>query len=284
MIKILSGVLRPGRRDAPGHAASQVDFRSPHGRPRARRRHGLPGADADAVDDGRGEPLPRARSRRARRGLIRRRELAARADDVFARLGISGIDPRRACRQRSRSRSARSSRSRARCSASPTSSSSTSRPPRSPSKRSSGCSGSFATCASAASAVIFTSHRWSEVANLADRITVFRNGEHVATRDRARPRAEAVTLMTGRTIDRMYPDRPPLDPDDATPCSRCSDLRGDARQPVCRSSLRRGEILGIGGLAGQGQRDLFMTLFGARKASRRRDPDRRHGPPHPQAG
>src|SRR5262249_58054189 len=31
--------------------------------------------------------------------------------------------------------------------------------------------------------------------------------------------------------------------------------------------LRRGEILGIGGLAGQGQRELFMTLFGARKAT-----------------
>ena len=47
--------------------------------------------------------------------------------------------------------------------------------------------------------------------------------------------------------------------------------------------LRPGEILGIGGLAGQGQHDLFMTLFGAEGAAR---PDREStaGPPHPQPG
>ena len=44
------------------------------------------------------------------------------------------------------------------------------------------------------------------------------------------------------------------------------DLHGERLAGVSLS-LRRGEILGVGGLAGQGQRDLFMTLFGARKAS-----------------
>src|SRR5260370_19079287 len=56
-------------------------------------------------------------------------------------------------------------------------------------------------------AVIFTSHRWSEVANLADRITIFRNGEHVATRDRL-TQGEAGTLITGRAVHPMYPDPP----------------------------------------------------------------------------
>ena len=55
--------------------------------------------------------------------------------------------------------------------------------------------------------VLFTSHRWGEVGSLADRITVLRNGTHVAT-ERQFTEHEAVTLMTGRTIDRMYPDRP----------------------------------------------------------------------------
>ena len=113
--------------------------------------------------------------------------------------------------------------------------------------------------------MIFTSHRWGEVANLADRITIFRNGEHVATRDASSTRGEAVTLMTGRTIDRMYPEAPPI-PDDAPPVLEVRDLRGE-RVGGVSFALRRGEILGVGGLAGQGQRDLFMTLFGARSAS-----------------
>jgi ribose transport system ATP-binding protein len=114
--------------------------------------------------------------------------------------------------------------------------------------------------------VIFTSHRWGEVANLADRITIFRNGEHVATRDRDRlTEGEAVTLMTGRTIDRMYPELPPLSAD-AAAVLEVEALQGTSVRGVS-FALRRGEILGVGGLAGQGQRDLFMTLFGARKAT-----------------
>jgi ribose transport system ATP-binding protein len=111
--------------------------------------------------------------------------------------------------------------------------------------------------------VIFTSHRWREVERLADRITIFRNGEFVVTRDRI-TEAEAVTLMTGRTIDRVYPDPPP--PPDDEPVLEVRGLRGERVQDFS-FTLRRGEILGVGGLAGQGQRDLFMTLFGARKST-----------------
>ena len=61
------------------------------------------------------------------------------------------------------------------------------------------------------------------------------------------------------------------------------DLRGGRLDGVS-FDLRRGEILGVGGLAGQGQRDLFLTLFGARR--RRGGEIRVDGtcPPHPQAG
>ena len=125
------------------------------------------------------------------RGLIRRRELAARADEVFARLGIERHRPVRAAGG-ALARAAADDRDRPRAPAAipqilfldePTSAlaeqevewlfGARARPAR----RSGKC-------------VIFTSHRWGEVANLADRITVFRNGEHVATRDRLteRPR------------------------------------------------------------------------------------------------
>jgi ribose transport system ATP-binding protein len=71
--------------------------------------------------------------------------------------------------------------------------------------------------------------------------------------------------MTGRTIDRAYPQPPPL-AGDAPPVLEVKGLAAEGVRDVSLT-LRRGEILGIGGLAGQGQRELFMTLFGARRAT-----------------
>jgi ribose transport system ATP-binding protein len=113
--------------------------------------------------------------------------------------------------------------------------------------------------------IIFTSHRWGEVSSLADRITILRNGTHVATRPRF-DENEAVTLMTGRTIDRMYPDRPP-GVAGADVALSAENLGDDVLDGVS-FELRRGEILGVGGLAGQGQPELFLSLFGARKFAR----------------
>jgi ribose transport system ATP-binding protein len=111
--------------------------------------------------------------------------------------------------------------------------------------------------------IIFTSHRWREVDSLADRITVFRNGRHVATRETL-DQDEAVVLMTGRTVDRAYPKPDP--PRDGDPLLQVEGLSGERVRDVS-FSIRPGEILGVGGLAGQGQRELFLTLFGARRPS-----------------
>ena len=111
--------------------------------------------------------------------------------------------------------------------------------------------------------VIFTSHRWREIEDLADRVTVFRNGTRVATRDRL-SEAEAVTLMSGRSFAGAYPDVTAIARGDSA--LRVDDLTGGRLRGVS-FDLRRGEILGVGGLAGQGQRDLFLTLFGARRAA-----------------
>ncbi|WP_212735368.1 sugar ABC transporter ATP-binding protein [Herbidospora galbida] len=113
----------------------------------------------------------------------------------------------------------------------------------------------------AGACVIFTSHRWREIERLADRVTVFRNGTNVATRDRM-TEEEAITLMTGRTLGATYPEISAIVPGESAltvtglTSGRLRDVSFD---------LRKGEILGIGGLAGQGQRDLFLTLFGAGK-------------------
>ncbi len=111
--------------------------------------------------------------------------------------------------------------------------------------------------------VIFTSHRWREIESLADRVTVFRNGAHVATRQHI-SEAEAVTLMSGRSFEGTYPDVTTVAVTDSA--LRVEHLRGGRLRDVS-FDLRRGEILGVGGLAGQGQRDLFLTLFGAQRAA-----------------
>ena len=218
---------------------------------------------------------PRGRTR-----LIRRRELVSRADDHFARLGIQGIDPSElpAALSLAQRQVIEIARALLRDPAilfldEPTSALAE--------QEVAWLFRLVRDLRDRGKAVIFTSHRWSEVADLADRITIFRNGEHVATREHL-TEGEAVTLMTGRTIDRMYPDRRPLSADAET-VLEVRDLQG-AQASGISFAVRKGEILGIGGLAGQGQHDLFMTLFGARKASGGEILDRRQGPADPEAG
>jgi ribose transport system ATP-binding protein len=261
MIKILSGVLRPdsGTLRVRG---SKVEFRSPH----VARALGvgtvfqeltlLPWLTVAENLFLRNEPHGRAR-------LIRRRELAARAREVFARLGIDGVDPNElpvalslAHRQVIEIARALIHDPEILFLDEPTSALAE--------QEVEWLFGLVRDLRERGKCVIFTSHRWGEVANLADRITIFRNGEHVATRPQL-TEAEAVTLMTGRTIDRMYPERITV-PSDAPVVLEVSGVSGERVQGVS-FALRRGEILGVGGLAGQGQRDLFMTLFGARKLS-----------------
>jgi ribose transport system ATP-binding protein len=71
--------------------------------------------------------------------------------------------------------------------------------------------------------------------------------------------------MTGRSIDRAYPPPPPL-PAAREALLEVSGLSG-AQIADVDLTVHRGEIVGVSGLAGQGQRELFLTLFGARKST-----------------
>jgi ribose transport system ATP-binding protein len=111
--------------------------------------------------------------------------------------------------------------------------------------------------------VVFTSHRWNEIASIADRITIFRNGAEVGTY-RDIEESEAVTLMTGQRLETLFPPLPPLAAE--VPMLEARDLAAPGISDVSLT-LRRGEILGVGGLTGHGHRELFLTLFGAARAS-----------------
>lgn len=109
-------------------------------------------------------------------------------------------------------------------------------------------------------AIIFTSHRWKEITSIADRITIFRNGREVGTFAEI-DESEAITLMTGQQVDTLYPSRTSV-PANAQPLLELSDATLNGAAPL-GFKLPAGEILGIGGLAGQGHRELFLGLFGA---------------------
>jgi ribose transport system ATP-binding protein len=111
--------------------------------------------------------------------------------------------------------------------------------------------------------IVFTSHRWNEIQNIADCITVFRNGTEVGTFTEL-DESEAVTLMTGTRVEALYP---PLAPAEARePALQVTELSGGRVRGVS-FTLHKGEVLGVGGLAGQGTRGLFFMLFGAERSA-----------------
>jgi len=108
--------------------------------------------------------------------------------------------------------------------------------------------------------IVFTSHRWNEIKGIADRITVFRNGEWVTTSPAAElSEDDAVERMTGQRLDVLFPK-----PAAVTAQTQALGVAGLTAKglPAISFEARTGEVLGIGGLAGQGQRELFLTLFG----------------------
>lgn len=114
--------------------------------------------------------------------------------------------------------------------------------------------------------VIFISHRMAEVRAIADRLTIFRNGRTVAVHEaNAVSDAEIVSQMIGRNLDRLYPERISSATDRIA--LKVTDYGSGSRLSGVSFSLREGEVLGVGGLQGHGQRELFQALFGAARAT-----------------
>src|SRR5215207_14416 len=113
-------------------------------------------------------------------------------------------------------------------------------------------------------AIIFVSHRLEEVFAITDRITVLKNGEYVATVPAAgTTTADLVQLMVGREMQDIFPPKPPITEVLAAPVVlSVRNLSSGKRFHDVSLDLHRGEILGLGGLQGQGQRDLLAALFG----------------------
>ena len=112
--------------------------------------------------------------------------------------------------------------------------------------------------------VIYISHDLKEIQRVSDRITVFRNGSDVGVCTVGQVNTdELVDLILGRKAGGLYPPRE-TDPGDEI-VMEVQDLQGGVRLQGVSFKLRRGEILGIGGLTGQGQDELFRGLFGIQR-------------------
>ena len=224
------------------------------GRGAPRRDHaGLPGTVAHSRHDGRREHLVRRGADAAR--TISRARINQRTRDLFAVLGLPPIQPDRPVRSLS---SATSSSSR-----SPRAGAGSRHPhPRrgnlgSLPRRSTGFSTSPGSARAASSCSI--SHRLAEVRRVADRVTVLRNGETVGTEATAASRDdEIVSMMLGRRLDRLFPKRR----HGHRPVALAVDRLRSATGCGARLALHEGEVLGVAGLQGHGQRELFMALFG----------------------
>ncbi|PSJ62610.1 sugar ABC transporter ATP-binding protein [Kumtagia ephedrae] len=112
-------------------------------------------------------------------------------------------------------------------------------------------------------ALLYISHRMHEIAELADECTVFRNGRNVESyKAGTRTDAEVVQMMIGREYSNVFPPKPQRSDDAAPPMLECRELGWGGRLRDINFSVRAGEVVGLGGLDGQGQRDLLLALFG----------------------
>ena len=112
-------------------------------------------------------------------------------------------------------------------------------------------------------ALLYISHRMQEIAELADVCTVFRNGRNVATYDAGtKSDNEVVELMIGREYRHVFPPKPAPVPAGRVPVLEVDGLSWGDRLRNISFSVQAGEVVGLGGLDGQGQRELLLALFG----------------------
>ncbi|MBL8905227.1 MAG: sugar ABC transporter ATP-binding protein [Rhizobiales bacterium] len=108
--------------------------------------------------------------------------------------------------------------------------------------------------------IVYVTHKLPEVFALADRVTVLRDGKHVATKPIMEVNERSlVNMMVGRSIDQLYPKAQ----------TKFGEPLLELRHVSCGRmvrdvslTLRAGEIVGIAGLVGSGRTELALTIFG----------------------
>ena len=114
-------------------------------------------------------------------------------------------------------------------------------------------------------AIVYISHRLEEIRQIGDRVTVLKDGRTVARNlpGRDTPTAEVIRLMTGRSIEYVFPTR------DAEPRPEVVlEVEGLTRPGEFEDvsfTVRSGEVVGLAGLVGSGRSEILETVYGARR-------------------
>lgn len=109
-------------------------------------------------------------------------------------------------------------------------------------------------------AILYISHRMDEIFKISDRLTVFRDGKYIATKNINETNYDdVVAMMVGRSVNNLYPERKYEE----------KEVVLEVKNIVCKGvkdvsfQLHRGEILGIAGFLGSGNIELSKAIYGA---------------------
>ena len=106
-------------------------------------------------------------------------------------------------------------------------------------------------------AIIYISHRMAEIFSICDRVSVYRDGQYIGTGTTTElDEGQLIKMMVGREITDVYPDIGEV------VFEAKNIVRADNKVKGVSLSVRRGEILGIGGLVGAGRSELVEGIFG----------------------
>lgn len=110
-------------------------------------------------------------------------------------------------------------------------------------------------------AIIYISHRLEEIIRVADCVTVLKDGKNAGSLPKEEiTRDKMISMMIGRVLTDIYPDRSAIQPGETL--LEVRDLSIAGKVHGASFSVRAGEIVGFGGLDGQGQREVARAVFG----------------------
>ena len=119
--------------------------------------------------------------------------------------------------------------------------------------------------------VIIITHKLHEVLSLSDRVSVLRKGEYIGTVNTAETNESQLTeMMVGKKVELNIDRSQPKDPQDRLEVKHisCINRQGTTVLDDISFTARSGEILGIAGIAGSGQRELLESIAGLQKLTR----------------